>query len=60
MTQREHPYYEKLKEQLAEGRLDRREFVRYSALLGVSATAAYAFAGDQKWLKTVSNAFFRS
>ncbi len=45
MTNRVHPYYEKLKEQLAEGRLDRREFVRYSALLGVSATAAYAFAG---------------
>ncbi len=45
MTQREHPYYEKLKEQLADGRLDRREFVRYSALLGVSATTAYAFAG---------------
>jgi peptide/nickel transport system substrate-binding protein len=45
MTIREHPYYAKLQEQLAEGRLDRREFVRYSALLGVSATAAYAFAG---------------
>ena len=45
MTIREHPYYEKLQEQLAEGKLDRREFVRYSALLGVSATAAYAFAG---------------
>ena len=45
MTTREHPYYEKLKEQLADGRLDRREFVRYSALLGVSASAAYAMAG---------------
>jgi len=45
MTTREHPYYAKLQEQLAEGRLDRREFVRYSALLGVSASAAYAMAG---------------
>ena len=40
-----HSYYPKLQEQLAEGRLDRREFVRYSALLGVSAPAAYAVAG---------------
>ena len=40
-----HPYYSKLQEQLAEGRLDRREFVRYSALLGVSVTAAYGAAG---------------
>ncbi len=40
-----HPYYSKLQEQLAEGRLDRREFVRYSTLLGVSATAAYGAAG---------------
>jgi peptide/nickel transport system substrate-binding protein len=36
-----HSYFNKLQEQLAEGRLDRREFVRYSALLGVSATTAY-------------------
>jgi peptide/nickel transport system substrate-binding protein len=41
----EHALYAKLQEQLAEGRLDRREFVRYAALLGVSASAAYAFAG---------------
>lgn len=40
-----HPYYSKLQEQLAEGRLERREFVRYSALLGVSASTAYAAAG---------------
>jgi peptide/nickel transport system substrate-binding protein len=36
-----HNYFNKLQEQLAEGRLDRREFVRYSSLLGVSAATAY-------------------
>ncbi|MBT5434475.1 MAG: ABC transporter substrate-binding protein [Alphaproteobacteria bacterium] len=41
-----HSYFSSLQEQLADGRLDRREFVRYSALLGVSATAAYAVAGN--------------
>jgi len=41
-----HSYYSKLQEQLAEGRLDRREFVRYAALLGVSAGSAYAMAGS--------------
>ncbi len=40
-----HSYYPKLQEQLVEGRLDRREFVRYASLLGVSAGSAYAFAG---------------
>ena len=42
---REHPYIPKLKEQLCDGRIGRREFLRFSTLLGVSATAAYAFAG---------------
>ena len=41
----QHPYYSKLQEQLVEGRLDRREFVRFASLLGVSAASAYAFAG---------------
>ncbi|MDH3466728.1 MAG: ABC transporter substrate-binding protein [Gammaproteobacteria bacterium] len=40
----EHRYVPKLKEQLASGRIDRREFLRYSTLLGVSATTAYQFA----------------
>lgn len=39
-----HPYFTSLQEQLAEGRLDRREFVRSSALLGVSAATAYGVA----------------
>jgi peptide/nickel transport system substrate-binding protein len=34
-----------LKEQLVERKIDRRDFMRYSTLLGMSATAAYAFAG---------------
>jgi peptide/nickel transport system substrate-binding protein len=39
---REHPYVPTLKRQLAEGRIDRREFLRTATLLGVSAGAAYA------------------
>jgi peptide/nickel transport system substrate-binding protein len=42
---REHSYIPKLKEELVEKKIDRREFLRYSTLLGMSATAAYAFAG---------------
>ena len=41
----EHPYIPTLKRQLAEGHLDRREFLRTATLLGMSAGAAYAFAG---------------
>ncbi|TXH34637.1 MAG: ABC transporter substrate-binding protein [Rhodospirillaceae bacterium] len=44
-NQREHSYIAKLKRQFTEGRVDRREFLRTATLLGVSATAAYAFAG---------------
>ena len=39
---REHPSIPTLKRQLAEGQIDRREFLRYATLLGVSASAAYA------------------
>ncbi|MCG8359766.1 MAG: ABC transporter substrate-binding protein [Kiloniellales bacterium] len=42
---REHPHIRTLKEQFAEGRVSRREFLRSSTLLGLSAGAAYAFAG---------------
>ncbi|WP_299622749.1 ABC transporter substrate-binding protein [Pelagibius sp.] len=41
-----HPGVEELCEQFKSGKLDRREFVRLSAFLGVSAASAYAFAGD--------------
>jgi peptide/nickel transport system substrate-binding protein len=41
----EHIWISKLKQHLAEGRIDRREFLRTTTLLGLSAAAAYAFAG---------------
>ena len=40
----EHVLIPALKRQLVDRLIDRREFVRYAALLGMSATAAYAFA----------------
>ena len=40
---RENVHIPKLKEQFAEDKISRREFLRYSTLLGMSATAAYAF-----------------
>ena len=43
--QKEHPYVPKLKQNFAERKIDRREFLRTSTLLGVSALAAYEFAG---------------
>lgn len=42
---REHPYIATLKENLVERKIDRREFLRTSTLLGLSATAAYGFLG---------------
>ncbi len=42
-----HPYIPVLKQQLAEARIDRREFLRSATLLGLSATAAYAMTGTQ-------------
>ena len=42
---RQHSYIPKLKQQFAEGRCSRREFLRTSTLLGLSASAAYAFVG---------------
>jgi len=40
-----HSYLPKLVDQFRAGRVDRREFLRTSTLLGLSATAAYALAG---------------
>ncbi|HTS91354.1 MAG TPA: ABC transporter substrate-binding protein [Stellaceae bacterium] len=42
---REHKYIPVLKRNLAEGKIDRREFLRTATLLGMSAAAAYSFAG---------------
>ncbi|MGE0845873.1 MAG: ABC transporter substrate-binding protein, partial [Flavobacteriaceae bacterium] len=40
-----HPLVEQARGQMKSGRMNRREFVRLAALLGVSAGAAYAMAG---------------
>ena len=40
-----HPYVPELVNQLKKGEIDRREFLRTTTLLGVSAAAAYAMAG---------------
>ena len=45
MTAKEHIWIPKLKQQLADKKIDRREFIRYSTLLGMSASAAYMWAG---------------
>ncbi|MDQ0474370.1 ABC transporter substrate-binding protein [Labrys wisconsinensis] len=42
---KEHSLLPGLKEQLGKGQMDRREFIRFAALLGVGASAAYAMAG---------------
>ena len=42
--QKEHAYLPRLRQQFAEGRVSRREFLRSATLLGLSATAAYGFA----------------
>lgn len=44
MADREHPHVKTLRRELVEGKVDRREFLRVSTLLGLSAGAAYAFA----------------
>ena len=41
----EHGYIPTLKKNFSEGKIDRREFLRTSTLLGLSAGAAYAFVG---------------
>src|SRR5688572_19417032 len=45
MPYKEHSYIGRLRELFATGRIDRREFLRISTLLGLSASAAYAFVG---------------
>ena len=39
------PHLDKLRTQLADGRMDRREFVRFATLLGLAAPAATKLAG---------------
>jgi len=45
MVDREHPVIRHAGQEMAEGRLDRRDFLRIATLLGVSATTAYGMAG---------------
>ena len=45
MSEKEHIWIPRLKQYLADRQIDRREFVRYSTLLGMSAGAAYMWAG---------------
>jgi peptide/nickel transport system substrate-binding protein len=41
----ENPNIRLLKRELADGKIDRREFLRFATLLGMAVPAAYAFAG---------------
>ncbi len=45
MSDNEHVLIGKLKEQLADRTMDRREFVRFAALLGMAVPTAYMLAG---------------
>lgn len=45
-TNRVHPGVHKMKAALAEGKCSRREFLRTTTLLGLSATAAYGLASN--------------
>ena len=44
----EHAAMPGLKDDLQEGRITRRDFLRYATLLGVSTTAAYKLANKVK------------
>lgn len=45
MTDKMHPYVTAAGREMADGRLERREFLRIATLLGVAAPAAYSMAG---------------
>ena len=51
-----HPYIPELKELYNQGRITRREFLRNSTLLGLSAAAAYAFISPFSATKAVAAA----
>ena len=46
-SNKENPNISTLKQELAEARIDRREFIRFAALMGMAAPAAYAFVGAE-------------
>jgi peptide/nickel transport system substrate-binding protein len=45
MSDREHVWIPRLKEQLSQGAISRRAFLRYATLLGMASGAAYMWAG---------------
>ena len=45
MADREHPYFRRAGMEFADGKLDRRDFLRIATLLGVAAPVAYSLAG---------------
>jgi len=45
MTDKLHPIIKAAGQEFADGKLDRREFLRIATLLGVSGASAYAMAG---------------
>jgi peptide/nickel transport system substrate-binding protein len=55
--EREHSYISKLKGMYVEGKIDRREFLRLSTLLGMSASAAYAFTSRSTRFDPISVAY---
>ena len=52
---KENPNISLLKQELAEGRISRREFVRYAVLVGMAAPAAYTVAGATYTPATAQN-----
>ncbi len=46
MEKKEHHQIQKLKQQYSDKKINRREFLRTSTLLGLSAAAAYSFVGQ--------------
>jgi len=51
-----HPYIPELKDQFLKGKVTRREFLRNSTLLGLSAAAAYAFVSPFSATKAMAAA----
>ena len=45
MSDKQHPIFARAGAEFADGRLDRREFLRIATLLGIAAPAAYGLAG---------------
>ncbi|MCF8076761.1 MAG: ABC transporter substrate-binding protein [Desulfotignum sp.] len=54
MGKKQHPAFEGLKNDLSKGKINRREFIRYSAVLGISAAAAAQLTGLSLFTKTAS------